>query len=903
MKRPTFETVEKRKLETLLVIDKEGVITSGLVAKFPLHTPVVIASATKPAVLQDRLLTYAPFKNSMPKLPDAYYSHIFVVYNGEQEVLSLLPQVLAKARNDGSKLFFIIDIFFADPSFVQELVHDYRNAHAIIAGDLFGETVPVNTAKTIYRFFHEANTKGSIAVRGSGLTQSLPVFYSDAIDEIFRVSFGPKAAKIGFLFPKHPPTELSLARLFQTINPSLRIDFVEETVHVGEGLENSQKISHITSFGEYLLQGNYPLLRKIKEANLLQDEKEKEKKTLSSPSTHYRVKPKSKTLSFSMPYVLFFIAILLFAPFLITLLFGGLGFLGLVFAKDALLHTQFQKATQSASFAHAMFSASLGTNTIVSWQAGLIGLSSTTATLSRYLSLGENGSAALQNGVSAVESYLAVFDKKAKNPKAEFIDASNKLKKAIIVYEKIKAEQTIPGFSQFDGIVDLVGGTIDSYPLLLGFDRVQTYLVLFQNNMELRPGGGFIGSYGLLTFKNGSVSDFSLHDVYDADGQLTGHVEPPYLVRRHMGIVHLYLRDSNFSPDFPTAASTSANMLHLETRQNVDGVIAVDVFFVRTLVQAMGSVFVPDYNETVNANNFYLLTQTHVEKDFFPGSTQKKDFLRSLFAAMQLRLSDKNAIPYLSLGKLISTAISEKHLLFAFPDASMQHLFSINNMSSALLDTREISETTYNDFLGISEANIGTNKANAFVHRKVEQKTTMTEDGILQTTVVIRYKNDSDEWPGGNYKNYLRIITPKETLLTGITIDGVPQVVTPAITDYLLYERPDFTPPPGLEVETIMEHEKTISGFLATIPKGKFTTIAVSYTSPPPPEPRQNILYNLWYFKQPGTDVYPYSFVFSYPESFKPVRTSRGLTVLGNSVVLEKNLKIDEHFYIELSKQ
>ncbi len=43
-------------------------------------------------------------------------------------------------------------------------------------------------------------------------------------------------------------------------------------------------------------------------------------------------------------------------------------------------------------------------------------------------------------------------------------------------------------------------GIADRLPSILGKDGRKTYLVLFQNNMELRPTGGFIGSFGLFTF-------------------------------------------------------------------------------------------------------------------------------------------------------------------------------------------------------------------------------------------------------------------------------------------------------------------------------------------------------------------------------------------------------------------
>src|SRR3989344_5241553 len=114
--------------------------------------------------------------------------------------------------------------------------------------------------------------------------------------------------------------------------------------------------------------------------------------------------------------------------------------------------------------------------------------------------------------------------------------------------------------------------------------------------MELRPGGGFIGSYGLLTFSKGKITDFSIHDVYDADGQLKGHIEPPFPIRRYLPQIHWYMRDSNWDVDFAKAASTSAYFLNAETGKTVDGVIGVDLSFVKNLLSVTGPITVSDYN-------------------------------------------------------------------------------------------------------------------------------------------------------------------------------------------------------------------------------------------------------------------------------------------------------------------
>src|SRR5258706_15817855 len=60
-------------------------------------------------------------------------------------------------------------------------------------------------------------------------------------------------------------------------------------------------------------------------------------------------------------------------------------------------------------------------------------------------------------------------------------------------------------------------------PDLLGMKNKKTYLLLFQNNAELRPGGGFIGSYGLAVINKGKLQQLTIHNTYDADGQLKKH--------------------------------------------------------------------------------------------------------------------------------------------------------------------------------------------------------------------------------------------------------------------------------------------------------------------------------------------------------------------------------------------
>jgi len=422
--------------------------------------------------------------------------------------------------------------------------------------------------------------------------------------------------------------------------------------------------------------------------------------------------------------------------------------------------------------------------------------------------------------------------------------------------------------------------------------------------MELRPGGGFIGSYGIMSINKGRMTAFNIYDVYDADGQLKGHVEPPYPIRRYLPSLHWYLRDSNFNVDFSKGAIASAVFLNTEKNQTVDGVIGVDLSFVKNILSAVGSVKVADYNQTVNANNFFEIAQAHAEKDFFPGSTQKKDFLRTFYESLQTKLSQEKKIPYLSLLQAVSKSIYEKHVLFAFNDSDEQAAFAINGWSSALVDERQVNSSTINDFTGISEANLGADKVNYYISRTVSQSVSIGNDGSIGEVLTINFKNsaETNSALGGVYKNYLRFILPINTSVSKINIDGKDQKIIPAITDPTVYEKKDFTPPDGLEVQKDDQEENTLYGFLVNIQPQESKLIKIEYVLPQKialtlPE----ISYNLKLFKQPGVDFYPYDFSFNFPSGFKVLSSSADVKANGNAALLSTQINRDREVNINLA--
>ncbi|MDO8583395.1 MAG: DUF4012 domain-containing protein [bacterium] len=847
----------------ILIIDKTGLIGEPLFSKLSKEFKTVFVSNWR----------------KFPAIPDNNYSHIILIDDGEEE-LEFLPKIIDKAKDINSDFIFAKRLSSNEEHIVRKVLNLYSSAKVALYGDVFdNKLIPTNEnfKSVINKYIYQAQRFGKIQIPGDGLKNTYPVFIDDVVQGLVDLVFGiHKSHSLFYIFPKHPVTELSLSHMIQKANPEIAIDFVRLNL-------KKETISYPPK-GKYLLEDKYPLAKKVRTINIRRVIKREEGK--SSKDLHRKAK--------HFPgFILWMLIFLIFSPLVFTLIFSFLGLGTLYFAKTEIEKGKFGNAKNAFVLSQTLFSAGKKTSNVLVSQANIIGRKHSLKRLLDDIDLGDRVSLVLSQGLSSVSYFSKVFNGQSKSPLEDFAKGQNDLKSAIVEFKKIEAEGKIPAqFIQntknISPLIKVVSNTSDVMANIFGFDGEKKYLVLFQNNMELRPGGGFIGSYGILSLDMGRIKDFSIHDVYDADGQLRGHVEPPFAIRRHLSSAHWYLRDSNFDVDFSKSASSSSNFLFAETGQKVDGVIGVDVSFIKNILKATGPVNVLDYKETVTENNLFELTEAHSEKNFFPGSTQKKDFLRSLYKALQNKVSANN-ISYLALAQAVSDSLAQKHLIFTMND-NMQNIFTVNGLSSSLWDEREGNKNSINDFLGINEANLGVNKVNYFINRSMSQKVSIDSDGKISEELIISYKNTSSGWPGGDYKNYLRIILPLDAEITDVSINDKNQILVDAIVDPLIYEAKDFKAPDGLEVEKTVEENKTIYGFIVNVPAGEIVKVKVEYSLAKKIPESNSFSYSLKLFKQPGIDVLPYSFYIAFPNNFSIIN---GKMFHAENIVSDKTLIVD----------
>jgi hypothetical protein len=399
---------------------------------------------------------------------------------------------------------------------------------------------------------------------------------------------------------------------------------------------------------------------------------------------------------------------------------------------------------------------------------------------------------------------------------------------------------------------------------LAGFKEPRTYLVLLQNSAELRPTGGFIGSVAVASFADGRMSDLSVQDVYTFDGQLKGHVDPPVPVRELLGQEHWYLRDSNWDPDFAVSAERAAWFYQKEAGTSVDGVLAVNTPFIVSVLKATGPIDLPDYNDRISADNFYGKALYYTQNDFFPGSTQKKDFLGTLTRALITKITTSRTTNVPALFRAVTGALAGHDLLMMFGAADLQSVVSHYGWAGKVPSTtgcvgEDPARCSFDPLVSV-EANMGVNKVNYFVSRIVDRQVTVNTDGAISETVTETIKNTSGQDSGLSYRMYLRFLLPADVSVAGVMFDGVK-----------VMSRKDTSTTPSLPYleRTDLAGAAYVLGIGADIPAGHEKQLSMTYTRDHVVSfGAEGAVVDLFLQKQPGVSGTPVHTVIRYPAAW-----------------------------------
>ncbi len=393
---------------------------------------------------------------------------------------------------------------------------------------------------------------------------------------------------------------------------------------------------------------------------------------------------------------------------------------------------------------------------------------------------------------------------------------------------------------QFAGLSSLF---VDAKPLLkripeiFGKDEEKTYLVLFQNDKELRATGGFLTAYATFRVQNGKIKIERSEDIYSLDNNIQGHpTAPREILTYHKGVSTFNIRDSNLSPDLPTSIKLFDSLYKKSSTQvKYDGVIAVDSKILVDMLTIFGDTdaggvrFSAVTDKRCDCPQVLYQLFDMVDRPVNYVKENRKGILGDLMYALFYKAIGFSPSKYWgTLTQQMFKNLEEKHIQLYFIDPDLQTSVEKLNFAGRIRNYQ-------GDYLYVNNVNFAGAKSNLFVSVSTTSKTKTNNGGKTTREVTVEYRNpyphsDCNLERGGlclnaTLRNWIRVYVPKGSKL--VEFKGSQK-----------------------KVQTYDEFGKTVfEGYLEVPTQGKAIAV-IEYVVPP--ELAKD--YKLLVQKQPGTD-------------------------------------------------
>lgn len=376
-----------------------------------------------------------------------------------------------------------------------------------------------------------------------------------------------------------------------------------------------------------------------------------------------------------------------------------------------------------------------------------------------------------------------------------------------------------------------IGLIILARPLfaLAKLPQTGTYLVLFQNNAELRGGGGFLGSFAVVTLEGRHIKNYYFEsNIYKKDNAFTKENKIPLSDYFYSFIgteVTLAMRDANYPADFASAAQEVSKYYTLEYGARTDGVIAVNASAISDLLGVTGPLTVGEKNVVVSKNTFFDTLQREIQETYFKDDTNKiinepKSILKDMVDPLMKRF---NAVSPISLYRYITTELATKQILFWFPDTPRQTIVEKNNWGGRI-------EPWSGESVFISNSNVNGQKSSMSVDESITL-TGSAQSDPHRTLTFTRTHSGGDAYQADHInRNYSKIYLPLGTHVQSVKRDDA----TLDTHDYSVAD----------------EFGRTMVSVWTTVDVHQTVTLQVDYTLPP-----TALQGKILYQKQPGVSA------------------------------------------------
>jgi hypothetical protein len=417
------------------------------------------------------------------------------------------------------------------------------------------------------------------------------------------------------------------------------------------------------------------------------------------------------------------------------------------------------------------------------------------------------------------------------------------------------------------------------------------FLVIFQNNNELRGGtGGSFGSFGIMKTENGKIKNIDFGtNIFKLDNdyiQKTVVTPPEELIALNNG--RWSLKNAGFAVDGPEAFKKIEWFYNQETGDSVDGVITIDTSAIISLLKITGPISMPEYGKVITADNFRNEIETEVQQDYFAradGATENEpkkiigDMMPKFMAKIFTDLKDqkKKKLVIDSFGQ----SLTEKSILLYFDNVDLQKMVQELNYSG------QIHSSTA-DYLTVNNSNLGGAKTDTSMIDTYNLEATIDSLGhITNSLQILRSHSGSYVFPNGSDQNFVRVLVPKNSKVTSFV---------PTAGNFQVWH--DRGLKNDLPFYSGEEAGKAKISFWMTTEPGATSEANIVYEPAYRVETKNSFIYEILIQKQPGVESENMNLKINFPSNFIPENV---VNYDAENHSLNLNMKVTEDKLIRIS--
>lgn len=390
-------------------------------------------------------------------------------------------------------------------------------------------------------------------------------------------------------------------------------------------------------------------------------------------------------------------------------------------------------------------------------------------------------------------------------------------------------------------------------------------LVMLQNPSELRPGGGFLGSYADITLAGGNIMDVSVHDVADVDAAFSKNIVPPKALQPE--ISRFRPADANWFFDFPTSASETINFfessgLYAQASTTFDTAIAISPKVISDILKISGPISIPGQSTAFTADNFLVEIQKSVQAGQARSATYPKKVLSQLSSALFSQLASSTDEQKQQLFDMALDWIAKKDIMVYSKDPGFESFAAANGASGGVY---ELPQNWNGDYLAVVNANINGDKSDLAVVQTINLDAQIGSDGTLTDHLSITRAHQGNKSPYWWYQttnqDYMQVFVPPDSTLQNEN-GGITKHIVPPVN----YAKKGYLIDPligAIESSTnslfgypaVFSHEesgKKIFSTWSVVTAGKSTELTFDYTRHLFASPANGQKYEFVFEKQPG---------------------------------------------------